>query len=91
VHFESGDENAAAEAGVLRYDSSNLGLASLFAQVGSEQLPVPMGVFFKQQRAVFEDTLAEQTKAASEKHPPRGSADENLTELFASGNTWMVG
>ena len=90
VNFTPGDEGAAESAGVIRYDSSNTILANMLAQMTFPEFPVPMGVFYQTERAVFEDSVHTQTKAAQAKRPLSGDINEDLTALFQASDTWIV-
>jgi 2-oxoglutarate ferredoxin oxidoreductase subunit beta len=91
VQFTAGDESAAEAAGVLRYDSTNRGLAVLIAQLDFPQFPVPMGVFYTEQRETF-DGAFEKTSSltrAAVTDPAAGNA--LLEKLYKQADTWTVG
>ncbi len=89
VEFESGNFEEAEAKGVIRYDTSSQVLAGIFARLPYPQFPKPMGVFYQEARPTFDGVLTE--KVAEAKSSTQGkSADEVLSELYASGDTWEV-
>ena len=85
VTFEAGNMDAAKAAGVVPYDRKNALLATALARAPFPEFPVPMGVFYKNERPSFDAVMTEQTEAAVAKKPVTGSVDETLSELYAFG------
>lgn len=67
------------------YDQENLEMAFALARLPFPQFPVPMGIFFKSERPVYEDLVNQQVEAARKK---AGSAD--LQSLLQAGDTWEL-
>lgn len=88
VEFEA--EEAAEAAGVLRYDASDAVMAGLIARLQFPEFPVPMGVFYKEERPTFDALISEQNRQARDKKPIAEDANENLGKLFNSGDSWEV-
>ncbi|MDD2944163.1 MAG: 2-oxoacid:ferredoxin oxidoreductase subunit beta [bacterium] len=87
----TGGEAEAEKAGVLRFNPADRTMSGILSRLDYPEFPVPMGVLYKKERPVFEEAMIEQMTAAKNKKPAKASADENLHELFHSGNTWQVG
>jgi 2-oxoglutarate ferredoxin oxidoreductase subunit beta len=90
VEFEAGNDQAAKDAGVVHYDAGNYTQASIIARIDHPEFPVPMGVVYKKDRPPFDLTTNEQIKQAREKKPLKANANDNLRDVFFSGNTWKV-
>lgn len=90
VQFEAGNEQAAEERGVVRYDPTNPNLANLIARLHYPEFPEPVGVFYQEDREVFEDLSAQQLSSAQEKTPLTKDINKNLSNLFSSTDTWVV-
>ena len=75
------------ESDVLVWDetSENPALPMALAQMSEADLPVPIGVFRRNQRAKFEDAVHAQIDAAKQ------AKQESLEELLNRGETWTVG
>jgi len=90
VEFTAGSEQAALEAGVTVYDSSNESMAAALADLVFPGYPVPMGVFLERPRKSFDELMHNQMAESQKKKPVSADANENLRKLFFSGNTWTV-
>ncbi len=90
VEFEAGNLEDAKAKGVITYDQTSEALASIIARLDHPMFPVPMGVFYRKERATFEDLVHAQIKDAQTRKPLKGSVDDNLNELFGSADTWLV-
>ena len=90
VTFAAGDEQAAKDAGVAVYDKSSANMATAIARMEWPEFPVPMGVLYQEQRAVFNELVNEQVATSREKSGLNGSADGRLRKLFSTGDTWEV-
>ncbi len=82
LHLETTD----ATGELLTADSSNLSLAQMLARIsGKDNFPLPIGVLYKTDRAVFEVDVAGQVRKAQEK-----SGKTDLDAVLRSGETWTV-
>lgn len=90
IEFEAGNKQAAVDAGVLVYDESSVEMAQMLARLQYPEFPVPMGVLYKHERATFNELVVEQNEMAKKKFPVGDNANDNLKELFHSGDTWVV-
>jgi 2-oxoglutarate ferredoxin oxidoreductase subunit beta len=91
VEFDPKDPYGPQKAGVTIFDRHNPNYALILARMPRPpRFPVPMGVLYEEKRPTHEGTL--QKKAAEEllERPLSDNADENLQELFSSGDTWFV-
>jgi 2-oxoglutarate ferredoxin oxidoreductase subunit beta len=83
------EDCAADDAGVLVHDAKHESAALAFALSRVTQEThggTPIGVFRDVERPVYDDLMAEQLAAATEK---RGEGD--LAALLHSGETWTIG
>ncbi|MCL4147822.1 UNVERIFIED_CONTAM: hypothetical protein GTU68_000475 [Idotea baltica] len=90
VEFESGNEQQAQELGVIRYDTSNRALAVLLASAPYPEFPVPMGLFYQEERPTFNEAFSEIGNLARKNIEGSSSADEKLNALFRKADTWTV-
>ena len=90
VEFESGNESQAQELGVIRYDTSNRALAVMLAQAPYPEFPVPMGVFYQQERATFDGAFAQTSASARASLSNEQGVDEQLATLLSKADTWEV-
>ncbi len=90
VNFAAGDEQAAEDAGVLRYDDSSIEIALLVSQLDAPEFPTPMGVLYRENRATFDDVFHAQLADAKKRFPISDSVDDSLNELYRSGDVWDV-
>ena len=90
---EAGDD-AALKAGAAIYDRHNAALANAVARLDHPDFPVPMGVFYQEQRETFDDSVGKQNRRFLDSSPKGGSASKEvnaaLSELFAASETWLV-
>ncbi|MCB0334679.1 MAG: 2-oxoacid:ferredoxin oxidoreductase subunit beta [Bdellovibrionales bacterium] len=70
---------------VIQYNSKDKFLASLIAQLPYPQFPVPVGVLYQEERAVYEDALHQQIATTIEK---KGVG--NMQKLLFGSNSWTV-
>ncbi|MCB9668918.1 MAG: 2-oxoacid:ferredoxin oxidoreductase subunit beta [Alphaproteobacteria bacterium] len=71
---------------VLRHDPSNKILAHFLARLdGSDGMPVPVGLFYRQARPTYDSAFADQVAEARQK---LGNGD--LASLIDAGDTWEV-
>ncbi len=75
-------ENGVTETDILVHDEANLSQAFL---LGGLHLPVPVGVFYRVERPVYEDLLNGQVAEAKEK-----KGDGDLQQLVNGASTWTV-
>jgi 2-oxoglutarate ferredoxin oxidoreductase subunit beta len=79
-------ESEADEANCLKHDVSNRILAQLLAQLdGSNGMPIPIGLFFSEDRATYDGQFREQIEATRQR---LGEGD--LNKLIYTGDTWRV-
>lgn len=90
VEFEAGNEAQAEDLGVIRFDSSNRALAVMLAQAPYPEFPVPMGVFYQEKRATFNEAFTQIGTEARAKIDSSQSTNEQLNTLFSNADTWMV-
>lgn len=70
----------------LKYDETSRELATILARVyWHEELPQPFGVFYREDRATYDDQVNAQVQGVIKK---RGKG--SLEELLAEGDTWVV-
>lgn len=89
IPVPSGSADEAKALGVTIYDRNNESLAWAISRLDPKQFPTPVGVLYQKQRSTFDKLVVSQVRDAQSKRPPK-SADEELTSLFSSGNTWQV-
>ncbi|MEM1109912.1 MAG: thiamine pyrophosphate-dependent enzyme, partial [Planctomycetota bacterium] len=70
---------------LLIHDDSNLTLAMMLARLHYPDFPEPLGVFYRQEREVYEDLVAGQVDDAIAK---RGAG--TLDDLFNAGDTYVL-
>ncbi|MEM9883020.1 MAG: 2-oxoacid:ferredoxin oxidoreductase subunit beta [Planctomycetota bacterium] len=70
---------------LLVHDETNLTLAMMLARLHYPDFPEPLGVFYRQEREVYEDLVAAQVDEATEK---RGAG--TLDDLFNAGDTYVL-
>jgi 2-oxoglutarate/2-oxoacid ferredoxin oxidoreductase subunit beta len=76
-------ENGVSESDILVHDETNLGLAQMLATIVEDDMPTPIGVFFRSE----EETLEGHCHAPdAEQAAVRGK----LENLMKAGNTWQV-
>lgn len=83
INVES--EEDAIKKGATIYNRNNLALANIISRT-KRPLPVPTGVFYQKEREVFSGNVEERKAAESD-----SEINENLTNLYESAETWMVG
>ncbi len=93
ISFEPGDEDKAIAAGVTVYDRHNRLHAHALAEIDrTPGFPVPMGVFYQEQRETFDGIMQRQFHGSDDEKPSEPhDVDATLSDLFQSGDTWMVG
>jgi 2-oxoglutarate/2-oxoacid ferredoxin oxidoreductase subunit beta len=70
----------------LVYDETNRGHAQLAGRMfWQEDLPRPFGVFYREERATYDDLMSAQITGITEK---RGEGD--LAALLGAGDTWVI-
>ncbi|MCZ6757941.1 MAG: 2-oxoacid:ferredoxin oxidoreductase subunit beta [Bacteroidetes bacterium] len=70
----------------LVYDETNRDLAGIICRVfWSEDLPQPFGVFYREQRETYEETLHNQIESVIKK-----VGKGTIEELLHAGDTWLV-
>ncbi len=74
-----------SEADVLLHDQTNPMLARLLAQMNGPDLPVALGVIYNDPEESFE-----QRHCPTSTEPTPATDTQDLAELFASGQTWVV-
>ncbi|MBZ0217999.1 MAG: hypothetical protein K8F25_15690, partial [Fimbriimonadaceae bacterium] len=77
-------ENGISQDDILVHDETNLGLAQMLAAIDGENMPTPVGVFFRQDEGTLEDHC----------HAPnadQASVRARLDSLMKAGHTWQVG
>ncbi|NNE34421.1 MAG: 2-oxoacid:ferredoxin oxidoreductase subunit beta, partial [Rhodothermales bacterium] len=83
VDLESG---AAGIDDCLVYDETSRGLANILARVFFDpELPQPFGVFYREERANYDEQLQTQIEGVTLK---KGKGD--LRQLLESGETWVI-
>src|SRR5690606_13223290 len=90
VSFEAGDEQAAIDAGVIKYNKNDINLARIIAELDYPEFPVPMGVFYQPQRPIDNGLVAGQNIAATEKRTVAKDVNGRLEVLSNDGDTWVV-
>lgn len=70
---------------LLHYDETSPVMADILARFTFPEFPVPMGVFYRQERPVYNEGIHEQIELAT-KRKSKG----DLNTLLASGDTWQV-
>lgn len=90
ISFSPGNIDEAISKGVTVFDETNFAMASILARLDYPDFPVPMGVIYCHPRQTFEAKLAEQSDFAKSKKPLSPDCNENLSALYASGETWIV-
>ncbi len=92
IEVDPADPTSAQKLGITIADISDPVLATALARLpGPPDFPVPVGVLYKREGVpVFEEVLRSQREAALVKYPQQGTADETLSSLFHSGETWLV-
>jgi len=80
-------ENGATIDDVLVWDeeSDNPALTIALSEMSEDEFPVPIGVFRRCERPVFEDAVHEQIASAREQ-----KGEESVDELLRRGDTWEV-
>jgi len=76
-------EDGVSEDDILVHDETNLGLAQLLAAIEGDDMPAPIGVFYREPSETFENHC----------HAPnRAQADvrARLEKLMTGGHTWHV-
>ena len=74
------------EADCLVHDTSNLVLAQLLATMKPEEgYPVPVGVFFQQERPTYDSAFTNQVTEAK-----KNLGQGDLEALINAGDTWKV-
>ncbi|RMG41299.1 MAG: 2-oxoacid:ferredoxin oxidoreductase subunit beta [Candidatus Dadabacteria bacterium] len=66
------------------YDKSDLTQAWIMAHLNYPQYPVPMGVFYQEEREVYNQQVYDQIETA------RAGEQADLQQLLSSGETWEV-
>lgn len=82
--FEIGVDGTEADA--IVHDETNLPLAQLIAGMDTAEFAVPVGVFYRTERPVYEDAVAGQI-ADSRKKLGNGE----LRQIIATGEMWKLG
>lgn len=90
VTFEAGNEAAAEEAGVIRYDVTNHALATIMARLDKSVFPAPVGIFYQVKRDMLDRAVNQQVQDAQKNVDPSSTTDERLNKLMSSGDTWVV-
>jgi len=90
VNFEAGNQEAAKKAGVSVYKRSDVVLATALARAKFPEVPVPMGVLYQSKRSTFDSSMDNMLSEEKKKKPLSENIDENLSKLYASGDTWVV-
>ena len=71
---------------VLVHDNQDKNLANLISEMTyNEKLPVPFGVFYKQDKPTYEDMMVNQIKEAVE-----SKGEGNVQSLIDGIETWTV-
>ncbi|MCB0344843.1 MAG: 2-oxoacid:ferredoxin oxidoreductase subunit beta [Bdellovibrionales bacterium] len=93
ISFAANDEQAAIAAGVTVFDRSNRLHAHAIAEIDRKpEFPVAMGVFYQQKRDTFDAVMQGQFHGSDEEKPSEPhDIDATLSDLFQTGDTWMVG
>ena len=90
VEFEAGNQQAAEEKGVIRFDKSNRVLAQILARFRHPEFPIPVGVLYQEERACYEEQLRAQEADSKQRRSLQSSPEEVLSSLYRSGETWLV-
>ena len=78
-------DDGVAEDDLLFHDETNRPMAMMLAELRHPDFPEPMGVFYREERATYEDQLHAQIDASIEK---RGAG--TLEGLLNAGDTYVV-
>ena len=74
------------EAEVLVHDETNLPLAQLIAGMDTTEFAVPVGVFYRTDRPIYEEAVANQMAESTKK-----LGNGELRNLIATGELWRLG
>lgn len=75
----------AGDQGILTYDRAQRNMALLISQLQFPEFPVPMGIFYQEERRPFEQLMRQQMEAAVAK-----KGKPNLSMFLSSGDVWEV-
>lgn len=93
VTFSPGDEAAAADAGVTVYNKTSRFHAHALAELtAGSGFPIPMGVLYQEERETFDAIMQNQFRGSGAKQPDAPhDVNAALSDLYQSGDTWVVG
>lgn len=77
------DLNSGDADGVLIHDETNKVLAQMLATMSAPELPVAVGVIYREDRATYDEVSRQQVALAR-------NPSTSLQELLHSGHTWVV-
>lgn len=86
-----GGEADAGKEDVIVYDDRSLAMAQAIASLHHPEFPVPLGIFYREDRECFENYFRPSERHQSHTLPSTEGADERLRALFSKGQTWTVG
>jgi 2-oxoglutarate ferredoxin oxidoreductase subunit beta len=91
VTFDPNDPKGAEKAGVTVFDETNINHSLLLTKMEKPPIhPVPVGVFYKEERETLEETLRNQYTDAVKRYSTTQDPKEELRELFNAGTSWEI-
>lgn len=85
---ECGKETGCGD--VIIYDETNVHMAQAIASLDHPDYPVPLGIFYRSERACFEDFFHPEERKLDWKRGPGAGDDDKLQKIFGGGQSWEV-